>query len=173
MSTGKGNDGSLPASWVAVFRIAWLAIVLLLFPLTFFLSIIRYRLWDIDLVIRRTLLYTFLTGLLVLAYFGSVTTLLQALFTAVSGQKSAVAIAISTLIIAALFNPLRHRVQDTVDRRFFRKKYDAKKILTTFSARAGEEVDLDELAADLARVVQETMQPANMSLWLQKEIKER
>lgn len=149
-----------------------LTLVLLIFPLTFFVSIIRYRLWDIDLVIRRTLLYTLLTGLLLLAYFGSVT-LLQTLFTAVSGQKSAVAIVISTLVIAALFNPLRHRLQDLVDRRFFRKKYDAKKVLSAFNARAGEEVDLDELAAEMVRVVQETMQPANISLWLQDKIEER
>lgn len=121
-------------------------------------------------MIRRTLLYAFLIGLLLLAYFVSVT-LLQALFTAVSGQQSAAAIAISTLIIAVLFNPLRHRLQDLVDRRFFRKKYDAKKVLTAFSARAGEEVDLDELAAEMVRVVQETMQPADMSLWLQDGIK--
>jgi divalent metal cation (Fe/Co/Zn/Cd) transporter len=110
--------------------------------------------------------------LLVLTYFGSII-LLQALFTAVSGQESAVAIVISTLIIATLFNPLRHRVQDLFDRRFFRKKYAAKKILTTYSARAGEAVDLDEMAAEMARVVQETMQPANISLWLQDDIENK
>ena len=130
-------------------------------------AMLRYRLYDVDLVIRRTLAYTLITAVLLLVYFGSVT-LLTSLFSRVTGQQSALAIVISTLLIAALFNPLRRRVQDWIDRRFFRSKYDAQQVLAQFAVVARDETDLDALTAELLRVVQETMQPEHVSIWLRQ-----
>ena len=138
---------------------------LLLPVLAIGVAMLRYRLYDVDLVIRRTLAYTLITAVLLLVYFGSVT-LLTSLFSRVTGQQSALAIVISTLLIAALFNPLRRRVQDWIDRRFFRKKYDAQQVLAQFALFARDETDLDALTAELVRVVQDTMQPEHVSLWL-------
>ena len=129
------------------------------------LAILRSRLFDIDFIIRRTLIYSVLTALLVLFYFGSVV-VLQQLLRGITGQGSDVAIIISTLAIAALFNPLRHRVQDVIDHRFFRRKYDAQKVLAAFGATARDEVDLNKLTSELVGVVQETMQPASVNIWL-------
>lgn len=138
---------------------------LIVFPITLLISVIRYHLFDIDLIIRRTLQYSLLTGLLALTYFGLIV-VLQSLFSTISNQQSEIVIVLSTLGIAALFNPLRNRVQDFIDRRFYRKKYNAERVLSQFAAAARDEVDMDKLTAALLGVVQETMQPEKVSLWV-------
>jgi hypothetical protein len=140
-------------------------IALLLIPLSIGFSILRYRLYDIDVLINRTLVYGSLTALLALLYFGLIF-VLQTLFQGVFHQNNAVAIVVSTLVIAALFQPLRHRIQTIIDRRFYRRKYDVAKTLEQFSATLRNEVDLSQLREHLLGVVQETMQPAHVSLWL-------
>ncbi len=133
-------------------------------------AILRYRLYDIDIVINRTLVYGTLTVSLVLVYFGGVTAT-QAIFRALTGQQEQpqLAVVVSTLVIAALFNPLRRRIQSFIDRRFYRKKYDARKTLEAFSAKLRDETDLDTLNNHLVEVVKETMQPAHVSLWLRPD----
>src|SRR5215216_5877992 len=134
-------------------------------PVAIGFAVLRYRLYDIDILINRTLVYAPLTAMLVLFYVGCVV-FLQYAFRALSGQGSQIAIVASTLAIAALFNPLRRRVQAFVDRRFYRRKYDAAKTLEAFSTKLRDETDLDRLGDELVSVVQETMQPAHVSLWL-------
>lgn len=134
-------------------------------PITIGIAVLRHRLFDIEVIIRRTLIYSALTLILGLSYFGTVV-LLQALFVRLTGQESALAIVASTLTIAALFGPLRAQVQKLIDRRFFRTKYDARLILESFALRANNETDLDTLAADLLSTIRVTMQPEQVSLWL-------
>ena len=151
----------------------WLTNILIIIalPVTMAIAITRYRLWDINLVIRRTLQYGLLTGLLALIYFGSVI-LLRSLVENLTGSQSPLVIAISTLAIAALFNPLRTRIQDFIDRRFFRKKYDADQALTQFAATARDEVELDKLTVALLAVIEETLQPEKVSMWMQRSEEE-
>jgi hypothetical protein len=134
-------------------------------PISMGIAILRYRLYEIDTLINRTLVYGTLSAMLVALYFGGIV-VLQRVFVALTGEKSTLAVVASTLVIAALFNPLRRRVQGFVDRRFYRKKYDARKTLEAFSAKLRDETDLDALNAELVGVVRETMQPAHVSLWL-------
>ncbi len=131
-------------------------------------AVLRYRLYDIDLLINRALVYAPLTAMLVLVYVGGVVSL-QAAFRTLSGQESTLAVVASTLVIAALFNPLRRRVQAFVDRRFYRRKYDARKTLEIFSVTLRDVTDLDALNAELVGVVSETLQPAHVSFWLRPE----
>ncbi len=144
----------------------------LLFPLSFGLAILRYRLWDIDIIIKRTLVYVTLTALLALIYFGLIMSL-QFLLRGFINQDSPIAIVASTLVIAALFHPLRRRIQVIIDRRFYRRKYDAAQMLAAFSATLRNEVDLEQLREELIAVVEETMQPSQVSLWLRPTTPDR
>jgi hypothetical protein len=137
-------------------------------PTAIGVAILRYRLYEIDLIVNRTLVYGSLSAMLVALYFGGIV-VLQRVFVALTGQQSTLAVVVSTLAIAALFNPLRRRVQGFVDRRFYRRKYDARKTLEVFSAQLRDETDLNALSEDLVGVVMETMQPAHVSLWLRPE----
>ena len=137
-------------------------------PISMGIAILRYRLYEIDTLINRTLVYGSLTATLVALYFGGIV-LLQRLFVVLTGERSTLAVVVSTLVIAAVFNPLRRRIQSFIDRRFYRRKYDAAKTLEAFSAKLRDETDLDALSDDLVGVVRETMQPAHVSLWLRPD----
>jgi hypothetical protein len=168
MSVLGGSEVLLRGYWAASFEIIGLTgfhAFLLLIPLSIAFAILRHRLYDVDVVINRTAVYGALTLILALVYFG-VVVLLQTLFRAVTGSESQLAVVGSTLAIAALFNPLRRRVQAFIDLRFYRRKYDATKTLEAFSARLRNQTDLEALSDDLVMVVRETMQPEHVSLWL-------
>jgi hypothetical protein len=139
-------------------------------PIAIGIAILRYRLYEIDTIINRTLVYGSLTATLAAVYFGGVAAT-QAIFRAFTGQEHEpqLAIVVSTLLIAALFNPLRRYIQGLIDRRFYRRKYDAARTLEAFSARLRDETDLDALCEDLTSAVKETMQPAHLSLWLRPD----
>jgi hypothetical protein len=143
---------------------------MLLIPLSIGVAIVHDRLWDIDIVINRTLVYGALTASLVLVYLGGVAAT-QAIFHTFTGREEQpqLAIVASTLVIAALFTPLRRRIQSFIDRRFYRRKYDARKTLEAFSAELREETDLEALSEDLLEAVRETMQPTHLSLWLRPD----
>ncbi len=165
----------LPASGQArllydLFGVPVFWVLALPIPVALIIAMLRYRLFDVNVLINRTLVYGPLTATLVALYFGTVV-LLQRLFVALTGERSTLAVVASTLAIAALFNPLRRRVQGFVDRRFYRRKYDARKTLEAFSAKLRDETDLDVLSDNLVGVVRETMQPAHVSLWLRPDTK--
>jgi hypothetical protein len=166
---------SLVAGGIAgVFNVTWLANLPLWqlsvagIPIVVGIAIFKYRLYDIDLIIRRTLVYAALTALLALIYFGSVLLLEQLLRALTGQQQSEIVIVLSTLVIAGLFTPLRGRIQQVIDRRFYRKKYDAQQVLSAFGASVRDEVDLNRLTGELLGVVEETMQPSTLNLWLRE-----
>jgi hypothetical protein len=140
----------------------------LLIPLSIGVAMVRSGLYEIDIIINRTLVYGSLTATLVALYFGAIVAL-QRVFVFLTGQKSTLAVVASTLLISALFNPLRRRIQSFIDRRFYRRKYDAARTLEAFSAKLRDETDLEALNYELVEVVRETMQPAHVSLWLRPE----
>ncbi|MDP9409681.1 MAG: hypothetical protein M3P70_04120 [Actinomycetota bacterium] len=155
----------IPVSYLTLVQLAGLNGSMTLIPLSIGVAVLRYRLFDVDVLINRALVYGALTASLALVYLGSVVTL-QYAFRAVSGQESQLTIVASTLAVAALFNPLRRGTQAFIDRRFYRRKYDAAKTLAAFNARLRDETELDTLSGDVVGVVKETMQPAHVSLWL-------
>jgi len=162
----------LSSSWPLLNEISWGVGVFgfMFFPVATGIAILRYRLYDIDIIINRTLVYGSLTVMLGMAYFGGVAATQAVLQTFTDQQRlPQVAVVISTLVITALFNPLRRRIQGFIDRRFYRNKYDARKTLEAFSAKLRNETDLDALGDDIVGVVRETMQPAHVSLWLLSE----
>jgi len=160
------SPGTLLAYLVGNTFIGYLAILLI--PLSIGLAVLRYHLFDIDLIINRTLVYVTLTVILAVFYEGTIV-VLQNVFRVLTGQESQVAVVASTLAIAAMFEPLRRRIQGLVDRAFYRRKYDARKTLEAFSATLRDETDLEALNSELVGVVTETMQPAHVSLWLRPE----
>jgi len=160
---GQSTRG-LPGAIVALSGL----LVLPSIPIATGIAILRYRLYDIDRIINRTLVYGSLTVTLVALYFGGIV-VLQRIFVTLTGQQSTLAVVASTLLIAALFTPLRRRIQGFIDRRFYRRKYDARRTLETFSIKLRDETDLEALNNDLVGVVRETMQPAHVSVWLRPE----
>lgn len=154
------RTGGLFLVFASFFRLVMLPI-----PIGIGFAMLRYRLWDVDVFINRALVYVSLTVSTVGIYVGGVIGL-QAIFQAVTGQDSDLAIAVATLAVAALFNPWRHRLQGFIDRRFYRRRYDAARVLAAFSARLRDEVDLDQLSTDLLAAAHETLQPSAIALWV-------
>jgi hypothetical protein len=162
-------SAAMDARWIARVSFGILVVGILGLSIAMGVAILRYRLYDIDLIINRTLVYGSLTVMLIALYFGSIV-VLQGAFVAITGERSTLAVVASTLAIAALFHPLRRGVQAFVDRRFYRSKYDAAKTLDSFSSRLREETDLDSLSDEVLGVVTETVQPAHASLWLRPRV---
>jgi hypothetical protein len=156
------------AIWSVTVTILIINLALLGLPLFTGIAIVRYRLYDIDIIINRTLVYGSLTATLIALYFGGIV-VLQRVFVLLTGQQSTLGVVASTLLIAALFTPLRRRIQSFIDRRFYRRKYDAEKTLETFSLKLRDETDLEALNSELVGVVRETMQPAHVSLRLRSD----
>ncbi|MFQ5942592.1 MAG: hypothetical protein ACE5JF_03455 [Anaerolineales bacterium] len=163
-----------PASVPSVERTTVLLVILpiviilgSLFPASVAIAILRYRLWDIDIVINRTLVYTLLTGSLVVIYLATVATL-QFVLRSFTGQESPLAVVASTLVIAALFNPLRQRIQAAIDRRLYRRRYNATLTMEAFGAKVRDEVDLSELSQSLLELVDDSVQPERVTLWLKE-----
>jgi hypothetical protein len=163
---------ALGVGWVRAMGFVFVIVGLVGISTSVGIAILRYRLFEIDHIINRTLVYGSLTATLVALYFGGIV-LLQRIFVVLTGEKSTLAVVASTLLIAALFNPLRRRIQSFIDRRFYRKKYDARKTLQAFSIQLRNETDLDALSDDLVGVVRDTMQPEHVSLWLCPEMASR
>ncbi len=167
LSTVDNGQTRVPALLllaIALGRLVW-PVGLALPPIALSIAVLRYRLYDIDLIIRRTFVFTVVSGLLGLVYVGSIV-LFQGLFRSLIGQQSPLAIVTSTLLIVVLFAPLRRRVQNFIDRRFYRQKYDAQHTLDTFSETIRDEVDPDHLTAELLNAVETTLQPEHVNLWL-------
>jgi hypothetical protein len=157
--------GALWLKWVGY---AVMQVALIGMPISMGIAILRYRLYEIDILINRTLVYGSLTATLVALYFVGIV-VLQRVFVLLTGQQSTLAVVASTLLIAALFTPLRRAIQSFIDRRFYRRKYDARKTLEAFSFKLRDETDLEALNDNLVGVVRETMQPAHVSLWLRPD----
>jgi hypothetical protein len=162
------TNAPIEAAFHALFIVIDALIVSTLIPVAAGVAILRYRLYEIDLLINRTLVYGSLTAMLVTLYFCGIV-VLQRVFVLLTGQQSTLAVVASTLLIAAMFSPLRRRIQSFIDRRFYRRKYDARKTLGAFSTKLRDETDLDTLNDDLVGIVRQTMQPAHVSLWLRPE----
>jgi hypothetical protein len=152
------------AGWVRTTGILFMLVGFVGVPIAMGIAILKHHLYDIDLLINRTLVYGSRTAMLVALYFGAIV-VLQRLFVLLTGQRATLAVVASTLLIAALFSPLRRRIQSLIDRRFYRSKYDARKTLEAFSLKLRDETDLEALSNDLVGVVTETVQPAHVSLW--------
>ncbi|MCC7361235.1 MAG: hypothetical protein IT317_17245 [Anaerolineales bacterium] len=164
---GLGIFGGAPRAALVGLALQWLGLVAL--PASMGVAILRYGLWEIDVIVRRTLIYSVLTGVLALAYFSSVV-LLQSVVRALTGQsQSALVTVASTLLIATLFGPLRRRVQSAVDRRFYRRKYDATQIVAAFGEALRHEHALDQVAAKLEYVAAATVQPSQVQVWLPRQ----
>jgi hypothetical protein len=162
---GRAIDPGSPAALLMLAFSGTSGFIVGMLPLSIAVAILRYRLWDIDVLIRRTLVYALVSGMLGMVYLG-VVTILQAVFESASQQSSTLGIVLSTLVIAAIFNPLRLRIQNGVDRRFYRQKYNAEQALSVFAAAARQETNLVELTRQVVGVVEQTVQPEQISLWL-------
>jgi hypothetical protein len=156
-----------PAVFESWFYLLILSLSWLGFPTVIGITILRFRLYDIDLIIRRTLVYALLTVVLALVYFGTVV-LLQQAFRSLTGQTSPIAVVLTTLVIAAMFNPLRGRIQSLIDLRFYRRRYDTERTLAAFSSSLRSQIDVGQLAGHLVAAVQESVQPEHAALWLRK-----
>lgn len=157
-----------PGIWNMIYTLVGITLILVALvsiPIGIALAVLRYHLWDIDLIFRRTLVYSSVTLLLGAIYFGGVT-IIQSVFTSLTGDQSTIAIVLSTLAIAALFNPLRMRVQDFIDRRFYRHRYNAEQALAQFASITRAEVDVDLMVQALTNVIENSFKPASITFWL-------